>query len=247
MRLTPFLFTLFAFYSQPSLAFFQMDFLKGKNTSKSSSQFTLADWLTQKGNAKLADQWLAMNRAGDGWLEFNPSASHQSYTVKTTDASGSVTKTKDSQKYTADMYLSILNLYGEYEKSSDNIEEYGGAVGLRLFGTSSQSTFLAARYGFLRRQNLTTQERWDNPFVEGQLQLYIISQFGLNGQYRYFFPRESNQGTRLEGHRVTAGAFIEMGILRVFANYYQQPMNVGTGGVQKEERTGYEAGVRFYL
>lgn len=246
MRLRLFIFAL-AVYSQASSAYFQMDFLKAKSSGKASSQFTLADWLGQKGKASLADQWLALNRAGGGWFEFNPSAAHQSYKVKTTDASGTVSATKDSQKYTADMYLSILNLYGEYEKSSDGIEEYGGAAGLRLFGTSSQSTFIVARYGFLHRQNLVTQERWDNPYVEGQLQLYIIPQFGLNGQYRYFFPRESNQGTRLEGHRVTAGAFVEMGILRVFANYYQQPLKLGAGGSVQEDREGYEAGARFYF
>lgn len=243
MRLT-ILLSLFIFTS-PAFAFFQMDFLKGKNSSASNSKFTLADWLTQKGNAKLADQWLALNRAGGGWFEFNPSAAHANYKVKTTTGGVSSSVTRDSQRYTADTYLSILNLYGEYEKSSDNIEEYGAAAGLRLFGSSSQSTNLVARYGFQRRQNLTTQERWDNPYVEGLLQLYVLANFGVNGQYRYYFPKDSNQGTRLEGHRVTAGAFFDVAIFRLYANYYQQPMKVGAA--TNEDREGYEAGVKLYF
>ncbi|MBX3023199.1 MAG: hypothetical protein KF799_16110 [Bdellovibrionales bacterium] len=248
MRLTALYTVLALVLPSPAFAFFQMDFMKGKTESKASSRWTLSDWLSQKNKMRLADQWLMANRAGDGWFEFNPSATTGSYKVSVDSGSGSTSVTRNSQKYTLDMYVSLLNLYAEYEKSGDDLEEYGGAVGLRVFGASSQTTNLVARYGFQRSQSLSTQERWDNPYAEGLLQLYILQNFGLNGQYRYFFPKDSNHGERLEGHRTSAGAFLEFLFVRFYANFYQQPMKRTSGGtVTTEKRDGYEAGARFFF
>lgn len=245
MRLTTLLILLgFCFESH---AFFQMDLLKSKNSTASTSRWTLADWLSQKSKIRLADQWLAANRSKSSF-EFNPSAAHSRYTIRSQDTSGSASVTSDSQVYRLDTNISILNLTGEYEKSSLNLEEYGGAAGLRFLGDGSRSTGLVGRYGWRRRQDLTTQERWDNQYAEGQLQLYIISAFGLNGQYRHYFPSTSNLGNRLEGHKLTAGAFIELGVFRLYANYVKEPLTFKNGAAEtKQSREGYDAGLKIHM
>ncbi len=232
--------------ASPAHAYFQMDFLKNKNTAKATSQWTLADWLQQKSKSRLADQWLAMNRAQGNLFEINLAGGHNEYKVKTGPLSAAVDH--NSQSYQLDLYISILNLSGEYEKTDNDLESYSGAAGLRLLGSSSQTTNLIARYGLRQLRDLNSQEEWKNTFAEAQLQLYVISAFGLQGKYRHYFPDDSNRGNKLEGHRVTAGAFLEFGLLRFFGNYYQEPMEeTAAGVVTKEERTGYEYGMKLFF
>lgn len=235
------------FYSLSASAYFQMDMLKGKKTNKENSQWTLADWLAQKNKMALADQWLALNSSAN-WFDLTLSGAHNEFKLKSTDASGTVTNSKTKgQSYQLDAYFSIFNLYGEYEVNNDQKESYAGAAGLRLFGTSSQTTNLVVRYG-LRSLTSSANEKWQNQFAEAQLQLYLLKQFGLQGKYRHYFPDDSNLGNRLEGHRLTAGAFIELLIFRIYGDYYQEPMErSSSGAVTKEQRDGMEYGVRLFF
>jgi hypothetical protein len=244
--------TILIFSSTPAQAYFQMDLLKGKKTNKEATQWTLADWLTQKNKIATLDHWLALNRSAN-WFELNLSAEKGTLKLKNTDAAAvQTTVDQDSQTYSADMYLSIFNINGEYEKTStdtENAENYGGALGVRLFGTSSQTTSLTARYGLYKHHNLTTLEEWQNQYVEGHLQLYIVQMFGLQGQYRHYFPHDSNQGTELSGYKASAGAFLEFFIFRVYANAYQEPMKytASDGTVTKQDRSGIEGGVKLFF
>jgi hypothetical protein len=229
-------------------AYFQMDFMKEKNKAKSSSRWTLADWLAQKKKMALADQWLALHSSSN-WFDLALSGQQTSFDVKTTDASGTATTTKDGgQIYEADMYLSIFNLNGEYEKRGDDMESYAGAVGLRLLGTSAQTTNLVVRYGLQETKNTRTKEHWDNQYAEAQIQLYVIEEFGLEGKYRYFFPDTNGQGHKLSGHKATAGAFAELGILRIYADYFQEPTEISSNGsTSKQDRAGFQYGLKLYF
>ncbi len=228
-------------FSFNASANFQMDMLKAKNTNKVNSRWTLADWLAQKNKMALADQWLALHRSAN-LFDVMVSGGVGDFKIKSTN------KTGKDQSYRLDAYLSIFNLYGEYEKRDDDIESYGGAVGLRLFGTSSQTTNLTLRYGLRHLSNFATHENWDNPFAEGQLQIYLIQYLGIQGKYRHYFPDESNLGNKLQGHRVTAGAFLEALIFRLYADYYQEPMELtSAGAVSKESRTGMEYGLKLFF
>ncbi len=238
--------------SVPAHAYFQMDLLKGKKTNKESTQWTLVDWMAQKNKMALLDQWLAFNRSAN-WFELNLGTERGRLKLKNTDNS-SVTTTinQDSERYQMDLYLSIFNLYGEYEKTSDEVKEgenYGGALGLRLFGTSSQTTSLVARYGYQKRRDLTAQEEWETQYGEGHLQLYLIKAFGLQGQYRHYFPKKSNLGTEMSGYRATAGLFMEIVIFRIYANAFQEPLTytAADGTVTKQDRSGIEGGVRLFF
>jgi hypothetical protein len=240
------LFILF-FASLNAHAYFQMDFLKNKNSAKASSRWTLADWLQQKSKARLADQWLAANRAAGQLVEVNLGGGYNQYEVKTGAASAAVDH--HSQSYQLDTYISFFNLMGEYEKTDNDKESMAGAAGLRLLGSSSQTTNLVARYGIRQLKDTVTDEVWKNNFAEGQLQLYVISAFGLQGKYRYYFPHDSSSGNKLAGHRVTAGAFLEFGLLRLFGDYYQEPMELtpAGGAAVKQDRTGFEYGIKLFF
>lgn len=225
---------------------FQTDLIRGKKgPTDDKVQWTLVDWLDEKKKMSLMDQWLALH-SGSSWFDLSVSGAAQQLTVRTTNATTHTSTTQNGQQYTMDIYISILNLNGEYQKTDEPREEYGGAAGLRLFGGSSQSTNLVGRYGWHRTIDLKTPEQWDNQYAEGALQLYIISAMGLNGQYRYYFPADSSLGKRMQGHRVTAGAFVEFLVFRIYANYFQEPMEISDKGVVTTRAVdGFDGGLKL--
>lgn len=234
-------------YSWPATAYFQADLLKAKRRNTEATQWTLADWLRQKNQLSLMDHWLALHRSTH-WFELNLSGGSQQYTVRSTTGTSTVSNSPNGQFYQADLYLNIFNLNSEYQKSSDQRESYGGAAGLRLLGKSSRTTSFTARYGWRRLTNLTTQEQWENQYLEGAVQLYVISSAGLNGQYRYYLPATSNQGTLLVGYKVTAGAFFEFLIFKIYGNYFQEPLELSSAGVTtKQQSDGFEGGVKLFF
>lgn len=232
-------------------AYFQMDLLKGKKTNKEATQWTLADWLTQKNKMSLLDQWLAMNRSAN-WFELNLSTTRGRLKLKNETGGVTTTINEDHEAYHADMYISFINLNGEYEKhdgENNKSENYGGALGIRLLGTSSQTTNLTLRYGWRKFRDITAQEEFENQYAEGHLQLYLISKLGLQGSYRHYFPNKSNLGTEMKGYRATAGAFVEFLIFRVYGNAYQEPIErtAADGTVTKSDRSGVEGGVKLFF
>jgi hypothetical protein len=237
----------FLCFSFQALAF-QRDILRGHSSGGEPVQWTLADWLAQKNRMSLLDQWLAVHQSNQ-WFELYGGANSGRFTVRNSGNSGTASVTRDSQTYSLNMYVSILNLFGEYEKTSDNRESYGGGAGLRLLGTSARTTSLAVRYGWRRLQDLDDGEVWDDQFADAQLQLYLFKPFGLTGGYRYYFPTDSNHGNGLQGQRVTAGAFFEFLIFRLYGNYYQEPMRVTPAGgtTYTETRQGFDGGVQLYF
>ncbi len=240
-------FITFLTFSIQAAAYFQADLLKGKKTKNDAVQWTLSDWLTQKNKAALLDQWLALHSSSN-LFEMNLRGGGQQYKLKTGVGAAAASTNQNGQSYDADFYVSIFNLHGEYEKNNESKESYGGAAGLRLLGKNSQTTSLVARYGWRRLSDLLSQEHWDNQFAEGVLQLYLINQVGLQGSYRYYFPNTSTQGTKLEGHKIAAGAFFEFLIFRLYGNYYQEPLEkTSVGVVSKEERQGIEGGLQLFF
>lgn len=240
--------TLTLTFSYSASAIFQTELLRGKRSRGDSSvHWTLADWLTQKNGSRLMDQWLALNSSGE-WFEFNVSGNAQEFKVKTDNGTTQVSKNQRGENYEVDIYLSILNLNGEYRKTDDDRESFGGAAGFRLLGSNSQSTNLVARYGWRKLIDLSQPEHWEQQYAEGSLQLYVIEDFGIRGTYRYYFPADSDRGTRLQGHRVTAGAFLEFMIFRIYADYFQEPMEVSSQGVvTQRSEDGFQGGLKLFF
>lgn len=232
-----FLFAFWTIFSSTAHANFQMDFMKAKASAKSATRWTLSDWLAQKNKSRLADQWLAANRAADTAFELNLGGGLE------------VFGDRQAQIYQLDTYISFFNLFGEYEKTDDDKETFAGGAGFRLLGASSQTTNLIARYGLREWRNSSTKEISKNDFLEGQLQLYVFDFFGLLSCYRYLFPHASSQNNRMAGYRVTAGAFLEFGMLRLYANYFREPneSSDSNGAVTKTQNEGVEYGLKLFF
>ena len=234
------------FTTQPAMAITQ-DLFKSRTSGGQTTQWTLVDWMRQKNAMSLMNQWLVLNSSSP-LFDISASASGQRYKLKSESGSLSSSQTQNSQTYNLDMYISIFGIHGEYEKTDNQRESYGGSAGFRLLGSSSRSTFLAVHYGIRVLNDLDNLEKWQNQFAQGELQLYIVQSFGLTAKYRHYFPADSNRGNRLEGHRATAGLFFDVLIFRIYGNYFQEPMTITSSGVQStEDRTGYDYGIRLFF
>jgi hypothetical protein len=228
-----------------------MDLMKAHKTygGQGGVQWTLADWLAQKNRMALMDQWLALHRSS-GWFEADLGGTQGRYGLVSVDAEGAAAKVSHD-RITSELNLNalIFNLHGEYERTGANEQAYGGAAGIRLLGTTPQTTSLLARYGWRRFHNQTTAEHWDNLYAEGELQLYIFRWLGLKGNYRHYFPATSNFGQRLAGHRATGEVFFEFSIFRLFADYWVEPVTLTSseGSSVSQTREGYQGGLRLFF
>lgn len=224
-------------------------FTTRKQGGKEQSKWTIVDFLAQKKKIQLMDMWLAMNTSAS-MFEFSLGGGPVSYDY-TTRTNGSVTTThQTSQRYHMNGYVSIFGIEAEYEDTNQKLRNYSAAIGIRLLGNSNQTTRLTAKYGIQKRvdESASPEEIWQNQFAEGSLQLYVIDFFGLHGDYRYYFPDKSTSGNDLSGTKATAGAFIEIGMFRIYGDGFQEKMKYKTSTTTTDrDRVGYEYGVQLYL
>lgn len=233
--------------SPAALAYFQMDLLSGKRGARKSagSKWTLADWLSQKKNAALADHWLAMHRSSD-LLELNLSTAHDRRWTKP-DGGGASFET-DGAQYQGEIFLSIFGIAGEFSRLRPDVESYGGSTGIRLLGAHSQTTSFVVRYGWRRLTDHVARVHFDNFFAEGVFDLYLFNQFGLGGEYRQYLAPEKDAGD-FQGSRWSGGTFVEIGDrVRLFARVYREPARTAVNGLSsRQTHEGYSAGVKLFL
>jgi hypothetical protein len=228
---------------------FQGGFSTQKQGNKTQSRWTIADYLLQKKSVQLMDHWLALNSSAN-LFEVFIGGGPLTYTYKSTTGGVTTSQSKTSQSYRLATYISIFGIEADYEQTDHDIITYSGAVALRLLGTSNQATHLTAKYGMQKRidESSTPHEEWSNQFAEGTLNVYLVEFLGIQGTYRYYFPDESSIGTDLKGNRTSAGAFIDIGLLRLYGEYFQEKLNYDSGtNITEREREGWEYGARFYF
>jgi hypothetical protein len=217
--------------------------------NRESTRWTIADWLTQRGNMRLMDQWLATNRSAN-LFEFYLGGGPVSYTYKTGSGGATASTSQKSTAYQAAFYVSIFGIQGEYETTDHDLTSASGSLAVRLIGASHQGTNLTVKYGIrkLTDASATPETEWSNQFAEGDMTVYIVKMFGLKAQYRHYFPDTADNGVDLRGNRATAGAFVDIGLLRLYGDYFQEKMDADNGGtVTSREREGWEYGARLYF
>lgn len=224
-------------------------FMSRKSGGTETTRWTLYDWLAQKQSINLMDMWLSVNRSSS-LFEASLSGGPLSYRYRTVSGGTSTSGDKTSQAYRLSLFVSIIGIEGEYEETNHDMKSYGGDVALRLLGSSMQSTHLTVKYGLQKRidSSSTPEETWSNQFAQADLNLYLIKYFGLKGEYRYYFPDKSSQGTDLQGDRTTAGVFIDVGMLRIYGDYFQEKMKYESSTtVTEKKRDGYEYGAKLFF
>ncbi len=208
--------------------------------AKDNVRWTLADWLQQKKNFSLMDQWLALNSQAR-LFEINLGGGRSDYDLEV----GGNTETHSIDRFSATLWISIFGLEFEQTKSDEDTKTTSGQLNVRLFGQSSQSTYLTAHYGVRKWEDEAAHNEVENQYAGAKLNIYIIKYFGLEGMYRKYFSAKDSVGKTHEAERAEYGAFIDVYFVRLYGNAFKETTDIA--GQDRETRDGIDAGVKFYF
>ncbi|MCB0411363.1 MAG: hypothetical protein KDD22_02485 [Bdellovibrionales bacterium] len=219
--------------------------MKNRIQAKSTSRWTLADWLAQKEKIGLMDLWLLQNTEptlGEATLGYR-------YFFAEEETQGqTLSPHKDLQGFDLALYVLRLGFSGGYEIHPTDFKESYGQVNLRLLGLSQQSTRLNIFYGYRRRASKLTSDIWRQNYWGGELNLYITHFLGLLGDYRYYRKQASPQGSSLGGDAWSYGAFLEFGLLRLTGRQKVENENlIQNQTSQNLKRSGIEVQAELYF
>ena len=210
---------------------------------KDSVRWTLGDWLTQKKSFRAMDQWLALNRQAN-LFELNFEGSQSQYEI---DVGGTPTDF-EVDRYSVQMWISIFGLQYTWEESDEDWEAESGQLNIRLFGQSTQTTNLTLHYGVRQVEYFNPANEYNNQYGGVNLNLYIVSFFGLEGMYRKYLTAKDSNDVEVEGERSEYGAFIDVSFVRIYGNAFVDKTYRTSGGTTNmETREGVDAGVKFYF
>lgn len=225
------------------------EYIDRKQAEKKKSRWTLADWMATKERNGWMDQWLALNTAPN-FLDFNISVGGGKLTPTIDDVQAVDEKTVEGS---LGLHFNIIGLEGQYKESEGHHKSRTGIFHLRIMGQSTQSTFIAVQYG-IHLLTDDTYGKYDYDFLGVYANFYFLPYFGATGGYRnYLTTINDSLGIKSDGRRVDAGAFIELGALRLYGNYYLEVLefrgtNPGiSGGKDKREETGITYGLQLFF
>lgn len=214
-----------------------------KRGNSENTRWTLADWISQKKQFSLMDQWLAMNKQVN-FFEFNIEGGQSSYDL---NVGGTVTKQKVTT-ISAQAWVSIFGLQYTQAKSDEDWESKSYQLNVRLFGQSSQATSLTAYYGRRAWEDTASSNTYDNNFAGAKLTLYVVDFFGIDGGYRKDFSATDSTGRELEATRAEYGIFFDLNFIRLYGTAFKDTTTVTQSGASTEQsRDGLDAGVKFYF
>lgn len=246
MRFLLCLFLLSTVYLPPASAYNFYDVTRKKQVAKDAKRWSLGEWLAQKNRIELMDMWLMFNAPSpyEFYLSVDTSTIEQSTLVNDIE-----TNSQNFRNYRVALgaFVTAVGLYGEYETSDEELEQWKALFMLRLLGSSDQSTNLTAHYG------LMNQDFNDDPTQYqvggGRLTLYFLKAFAITGLYEAILNSTSEQDIESEGRRIEAGAHIEYGALRIYGSWYEETMELTDLLSQQRtrKRTGILFGTRLYF
>ncbi len=191
-----------------------------KQEQKSSSRWSLSDWMLTKQKMALMDQWLLLHSSptifegilggdmGDYDLTYEP---------------GSLLleeKTHRLKRGELKLFFAFFGIGGHFEKSKESYEAWDAGIYLRLLGATSQGTNITLNGGV---RSLKETLKYQNGFVGGSLTINLFSFLGAEGLYRYYFEGDSGDKTiTLRGKKLEGTAFLDLSFLRLYGTIYKE-------------------------
>lgn len=218
--------------------------MKKKVETKQTSRWTLKEWLEQKDRNRMMDLWAGMYAPSP--YELILSAQYEKYDSKINVPESS--SGRQGGLGSVAFFALVLGVEGQYENNPvESLQSIEGLVHLRILGNSNQSTHLNLSYGN-RRRTMDGVEL--NQQVAGaEFDLYIEKHIGLHSQYRYYLPVENDFFGPSEGSKTEAGVFVDIGVMRVFGNWFTDGMkSKPPNSVEiRRDRNGFQYGLKFYF
>ncbi len=221
---------------------------KKKSEQKTSSRWTLTDWLAQKERNKMMDLWLQMYAPSP--YEFYLTGEYLSYQSQPTSGTGG-DETYTSYKGSFAAYALIMGLQFDYENNGkQNYNNLDGSLNIRIMGNAIQATHLSLFYG-LRTQHLTAAgqtHRLNENFYGAEFDLYLNRLFGLHTLYKNFPPTTDQNFGELSSTRQELGLFIDFDFLRIFGNTFTESQKTNLNSVETTvQQKGFNTGLKFFF
>lgn len=210
------------------------------------SRWSLDQWLKQKQQNRLMDQWLALHESSP--YEFYLGADGTSIAASSDVTGSSQQIVNNAIRARVGAYASIVGLEATYENLPDlNSSSADGSFHVRLLGTSVRSTHLDAYYSVKNRLDSSESVRLQGP--GGRLTILLIKTFGISGSYEFYAEAASDMGQKWSSTQTEAEAFIDFERLRVFGRYTNRNDTVTSvgGTVEKRIREGVGGGLKIFF
>ena len=221
-----------------------------KQEQKQRTRWTLSDWLAQKERIRMMDYWLAMNTS-DNPFEFSLGVDSGSLTSELDDGTTPIDASEQAVQYSVSAFASIVGLSGRLVDNSDNYNGSDLAFNVRILGSSQQNTNITLEYGqYLRTYSVlsATDEEFKTSYYGASFTLYLIKYFGIKGRYMHINPVESGNMIELSGSRTEVEAFIDYGILRIYGQWYSEPIEFkNSTSTIENNRDGIQAGIKLFF
>lgn len=214
---------------------------------RESKRWTLQEWLEQKNQNALMDQWLIMNSPSP--FEFVLGGGTTNYKTRIENPFSETAFTSSSGEFAA--YAQAVGLSVEYENNlKENTNDVSGLLNFRVLGNSLQSTSLTLSGGQRTRtwSSVTPENKVTNSFAQATVQAYLTKYFGIDGSYRNYFPMNNEALGQISGSRTEGGIFIDYKAFRVFGSWFQDIENQQTTATAQEtKRSGTRTGVKIFF
>lgn len=222
--------------------------LMQRATARETKRWTLQEWMNQKNNNALMNQWLVWNSPSP--FEFLIGGGMLDYKTRIDSPSSETNYTSSSGELAA--YAQSVGLSVDYENNlKEHYNETTGLLNIRILGNSLQSTSITIAAG-QRTRNLTSTTpslELRNTTAQIHLQSYFTKYFGIDGFYRHYFPADQSTLGQVSGNRSEAGLFIDYKILRIYGAWVQDiEIDKSTTSIETTTtRTGLKSGIKIFF
>ena len=214
---------------------------------RETKRWTLQEWLAQKNQNALMDQWLIMNSPSP--FEFMLGGGTTNYKTRIENPFSETSFTSSSGEFAA--YAQAVGLSVEYENNlKESYNDVSGLLNFRILGNSLQSTSLTLSGGQRTRtwSTVTPENKVTNSFAQVTVQAYLTKYFGIDGSYRNYFQSTHETLGQVSGSRTEGGIFIDYKAFRVFGSWFQDLETQQTSAASQEtKRTGTRTGVKIFF
>ncbi len=221
--------------------------LSSSSEAKAAKRFSLQEWMENKDRRALMDMWLSINTPSP--YEFMIGIGQAHYDTNSTTQQ--ITQTTSTGAFDGEMhaYAKYVGVSAQYTNNTElGFNDLTGQFNLRLFGVSTQSTNITLHYGLRTRTANDGSYRLNQLYPAATFQIYLTRYFGLYSNYKYFMPYSESFWGDTKGDELTAGIFIEYGIIRLFGNYYNERQNSILNNIETQiDRKGTKVGLQFHF
>ena len=223
-----------------------------KVEKKLKTRWSLAEWMEQKKNMKLMDQWLAINTS-DNPYEFFLEGERNETDRTVSNSGGTTTEKWFPVKGRMGAYATILGIEGGYDTPQSHWEAWDATLNLRILGTAQQNTNLTL-LGGVKSYSFDDEaqgrvERYQNTVAGAQMTLYLTRYVGLEGYYHRLFFDKSNFSTSLSGENSKAILFIDFSFVRLYGGVSRERLVFNENETNKSTdlRDSFLLGLRLWF